>query len=76
MSVFLVRKWSGTPAETGEMKPEWFDVHNLPLDEMWSGDKYWLPKVLEGIKLKGEFLYGEKDTVLDFNIVSVDNFES
>ncbi len=39
---------------------------------MWPDDKYWLPLVLSGSKIKAEFLFGENDTVLDYNVSEVE----
>jgi 8-oxo-dGTP pyrophosphatase MutT (NUDIX family) len=45
--VFVTQKFSGTPIETDEMAPQWHELKNLPLDEMWPSDVYWLPLVLQ-----------------------------
>jgi 8-oxo-dGTP diphosphatase/2-hydroxy-dATP diphosphatase len=62
--IFRTEKWSGEPTETEEMKPRWFHVDEMPLEEMWPDDKYWIPLFLEKKKFKGKFLFGEKDTIL------------
>lgn len=60
--VFRCREFSGEPAESEEMKPEWFPENNPPLERMWSDDKYWLPLFVAGRKVKGRFLFdGEKN---------------
>lgn len=69
--VYFSKSWEGIPKETEEMKPLWYKKDDLPLNEMWSGDKHWLPKVLGGSKVKAEFLFGENDIVLDFNVRKV-----
>lgn len=45
--VFVVRDYVGTIQETEEMKPEWFDVADIPYDAMWDGDRYWMPRLLD-----------------------------
>jgi mutator protein MutT len=57
--IFLVQNWNGEPTETEEMKPQWFRIVELPFDQMWPDDRYWLPKVLAGKKLRGEFYFNE-----------------
>jgi len=54
--VFYANDYVGELIETEEMKPKWFNVDEIPYDNMWSDDKYWLPLLLEGKKFKGTFL--------------------
>lgn len=53
--VFKTRDFSGQPVETEEMRPQWFLYDDIPYGEMWPDDRHWLPKVLEGKLVKGEF---------------------
>lgn len=57
--VFVVDTWQGQPEESEEIKPEWFARSAVPYDKMWDDAHYWLPQILEGQKLRGEFLFGE-----------------
>jgi hypothetical protein len=56
---FFIRKWSGNPEETEEMKPEWFAFDQIPYEHMWADDPYWLPRVLQGEKLIGKVWFNE-----------------
>lgn len=47
-AVFLGSEFSGIPTETREARPEWFRLDELPFDQMWPDDQYWLPGLLEG----------------------------
>lgn len=72
--VFLIDKWEGEPAETEEMAPKWFKVANIPFESMWADDFHWLPLVLKGKIVAGEFLFqGEK--ILEFNLATQENLE-
>jgi len=55
--VFTARKYTGNLVETEEAKGEWVEIDDIPYDLMWEDDKYWLPKVLSGDLLKGEFWF-------------------
>jgi len=66
--VFLAREWEGTPFETEEMRPEWFNEKEIPYDKMWDDDKLWLPEILEGKKLKADFIFKEGEIILEHNI--------
>jgi len=57
---FEIKKYSGEPIETEEMKPEWFAFKNIPLDSMWPDDEFWMPLFLENKKFKGEFHFDKE----------------
>ncbi|HET7140274.1 MAG TPA: 8-oxo-dGTP diphosphatase [Arthrobacter sp.] len=50
--LFVAARWSGEPAESAEILPEWFDVGNLPVDRMWQDAAHWLPMALDGSVLR------------------------
>jgi 8-oxo-dGTP diphosphatase/2-hydroxy-dATP diphosphatase len=52
---FRVDKYSGEPRESEEMRPQWFDIDNIPYEQMWPDDKHWLPLLLKGQKFRGKF---------------------
>jgi 8-oxo-dGTP pyrophosphatase MutT (NUDIX family) len=64
VEVFLCDAWDGEPIETEEMAPKWFDKGKLPLNGMWDDDRYWLPRVLAGEKLKCHFKLDSYDKVV------------
>ena len=47
-TAFLCEEWDGEPAETEEMKPQWFAIKDIPYEYMWDSDTRWLPKILQG----------------------------
>lgn len=57
--VYMTKSWGGEPAETEEMRPQWFPFDAIPYDAMWVDDAYWLPLVLAGKKVKAEFHFEE-----------------
>jgi 8-oxo-dGTP diphosphatase len=70
-TVFVVEAFSGTPQESDELVPDWYDVTELPLDGMWDDAKYWLPQVLEGETVHASFTFGE-----DLKTVSESSFDA
>ena len=60
--IFRATEFDGEPVETEEMKPEWFSVNEIPYDQMWSDDKYWIPYLLENKKFEGRFLFDKPAT--------------
>ena len=47
------------PRQTAEAIPFWCDVGDIPYERMWDDDRVWLPQLIEGIPLVGEFLMHE-----------------
>lgn len=68
MHMFKTNDYSGEPREGEEMKPAWFPVSEIPLDQMWPDDKHWFPLFLAGKKFTGKFLFGKGDSVLDMKL--------
>jgi len=66
--VYTSHSWKNNPTESEEMAPKWFNFKEIPYDEMWPDDIYWLPKVLEGKKVKAEFVFGQGDKVEKMNV--------
>jgi len=55
--VFLINSWQGNPQESEEMTFEWHEIEKIPFERMWAEDRYWLPLVLAGKKLKANFTF-------------------
>jgi len=66
--VYTTHSWKNDPIESEEMAPKWFNFKEIPFDEMWPDDIYWLPKVLEGKKVKAEFVFGQGDKIEKMNV--------
>ena len=62
--IFKSDDFQGELVESGEMKPQWFHIDEIPFKEMWPDDIYWMPLFLNGKKFKGKFLFGESDIYL------------
>jgi mutator protein MutT len=67
--VYLCSKWRGVPKETEEMKPMWHKIADIPYDDMWKDDRYWLPEVLRGNFVSATFEFDDEDNVLNHNLV-------
>lgn len=73
--VFSTSVFKGTPQESEEMLPKWFDRDNLPFKDMWLDDQYWLPYMLENKLIFGKFHYQGHDKILSWNIDEVQSLE-
>ena len=66
--VFLAKEWEGTVFESDEMAPKWFPLDAIPYDRMWEDDRDWLPAVLEGNFVTGDFLFGPAERMKDYEV--------
>lgn len=71
VDVFLCTAWDGEPLETEEMAPRWFKIQDIPYDEMWEDDRFWLPQVLEGKLVRGEFVFDADEKMLSHKVEEV-----
>lgn len=69
--VFRAREFTGEPIETDEMKPQWFNVDEIPYKEMWADDDYWFSWFLAGKKFTGYFLFEGETKVLKHRLTEV-----
>lgn len=72
VTVYLCDEWEGEPRETDEMAPKFFKQDKVPYDEMWPDDILWLPRILEGEKLQGEFRFDDDDNVASHQLTGLD----
>lgn len=76
MHTYLSTDWKNEPAETEEMDPKWFRVHEVPYKQMWKSDEEWLPIILSGKKIIAEYTYAyEGGEVETRKIHEVNSFE-
>ena len=69
---YLCDEWEGEPVETEEMAPEWFAIEDIPYDNMRQDHTYWLPQVLAGNKVYGEFTFDPSNKLLTHNVEIVE----
>jgi 8-oxo-dGTP diphosphatase len=72
---YLIKRKLDDAKEISDEIGDWrlYNKDNLPFNEMWPADQYWMPQVLQGKKLKAKFVYspvqeGGKRTVLYWRI--------
>lgn len=69
--VYVCHQWQGEIVESEEMAPKWFKIDQIPYDQMWDDDKYWMPRVLAGEKIVTHFEFDARDKVVSHNISTV-----
>lgn len=73
LEVFTSTMYAGTLVPSSELAPWWCPVEELPLERMWDDDRYWLPRVLAGERLRGAFTYApDNETVQHADLQHLD----
>jgi 8-oxo-dGTP diphosphatase len=57
--VYVAHRYSGIAVETREAVPHWYALGTIPYERMWQDDRIWLPRVLAGDQVEGEFLFDD-----------------
>ena len=70
--VYFSESWNGEPSESEEMSPQWFSIPELPYDMMWPDDIHWLPEVINARYVKGTFIFGLNDKLIEHHVQIVD----
>ncbi|XP_025779138.1 7,8-dihydro-8-oxoguanine triphosphatase [Puma concolor] len=70
--IFRTDSVQGTPAESDEMRPRWFQLDRIPFGDMWPDDSYWFPLLLQNKKFHGYFKFQGPNTILDYTLREVD----
>ena len=65
---YIAEEWEGEPGESEEVAPCWFARDAIPFAEMWADDPLWLPLVLRGVSVRGQFLYDDVGGVLEYTL--------
>ncbi len=55
--VFKGNGCTGEPRETSEAIPFWTPVDNVPYEQMWAGDRHWLPLLLHDSNFEARVLF-------------------
>jgi len=72
--VYKVSAYEGELIESEEMKPQWWSITEIPYRNMWPDDLYWLPLVLKGKKIIGNFLFANENELLSHQLQIVEKF--
>jgi 8-oxo-dGTP diphosphatase len=65
VTLFQVERWLGEISESDEMKPAWFGLEEIPYESMWQDARYWLPHILDGVRLHARVVYHEDNQSVD-----------
>jgi len=66
--IFIATEWQGKPVETEEMRPQWFNIKDIPYKQMWPDDELWLPIMLEGELFEGTVTTDGNSELVSYDI--------
>lgn len=69
--VYVATSWEGEPRESEEMRPQWFNIDQVPYEQMWQDDPFWLPQVLNGQFVVGNYSFSHDNTLLSHHVTTV-----
>lgn len=70
--IFRADSFQGDPTESEEMRPQWFNLDQVPFKNMWPDDIYWFPLLLQKKRFHGYFKFQGQDTILDYTLKEVE----
>ncbi|NXD21381.1 8ODP triphosphatase, partial [Spelaeornis formosus] len=70
--IFRADDFHGEPTESEEMRPQWFQLNEVPFHRMWPDDSYWFPLVLQRKLFRGYFKFQGQDTILEHSLKEVE----
>lgn len=65
MHIFRTLDFPESLSESDEMYPQKFKAADIPLDEMWEDDRYWMPYFLDHRQFEGEFTFDNNDHIIE-----------
>ncbi len=57
--VYIAEDYSGDLVETDEADPFWCEESEIPYDNMWEDDIYWVPAMFSGEFVRGRFIFDD-----------------
>lgn len=69
--LFSTRNFEGNYRSTSEGILKWFAQNDLPFNQMWPDDRYWIPLMLAGSKFDATFFFDKNNSkVTRYTIIS------
>ncbi len=57
--LFSTKEFDGSIKSTDEGEVRWFNLDEIPLEDMWDDDNYWMNLMLKGKRFDADFYFDE-----------------
>ncbi|XP_054163739.1 oxidized purine nucleoside triphosphate hydrolase-like [Oppia nitens] len=64
--VFHTEDYWGEVQESDEMMPKWFNIEDIPFNNMWVEDHLWFQLLLKGSRFRGFFKYSGQSIITEY----------
>lgn len=64
--VYTVEEWEREPEETEVVRPLWYKTDQLPKEQMWEDNMYWLEQALLGKNFEAAFLFDDDSNISEY----------
>ncbi len=68
LHIFSAHEFEGELQASKEMVPHWFLHSEIPFEQMWPDDRYWVPMLLAGKNFKGKFYLKDPKTIIEYSL--------
>ena len=69
--VYKSEQFEGEITESEEMKPEWFDINEIPYENMWKDDQVWYKSMLRNRNFQGHFKFNRNEEISYYNFLEL-----
>lgn len=69
--VYKSDQFEGEITESEEMKPEWFDINEIPYENMWKDDQVWYKSMLRNRNFQGHFKFNRNEEISYYNFLEL-----
>jgi len=71
VTVFVGDRFTGEAQECEEIAPRWYPLDDLPVQDMWDDNQYWLLQVLDGPHLTARFEFAADGETVETSSIEI-----
>jgi 8-oxo-dGTP diphosphatase len=71
VTVFVGDRFTGEAQESDEIAPRWYPLDDLPVQDMWDDNQYWLLQVMDGPHLTARFVFAADCETVETSLIEL-----